>query len=105
MRIGQIVSIEDNNIPNAQTGIIVRRERDPDDAQYFWYEVLANDNKTYVIPQFLLSPHLRQIRTSNEAEKTSKKPHDFQQHSTKSSTNTLNYIHNQSQNFNFHSQK
>ena len=57
MRIGQIVSIEDNNIPHVQTGIIIRRERDPDQAQYFWYEVLANDKKTYVLPSFLLSPH------------------------------------------------
>ena len=46
MRIGQIVSIEDNNIPHVQTGIIIRRERDPDQAQYFWYEVLANDKKS-----------------------------------------------------------
>lgn len=73
MRIGQIVSIEDNNIPDVQTGIIIRRERDPDQGQYFWYEVLANDKKTYVLPAFLLSPHLRQIRTSNEADKITKK--------------------------------
>ena len=69
MRIGQIVSIEDNNIPHVQTGIIIRRERDPNQAQYFWYEVLANDEKIYILPQFLLSPRLRQIRTSDEAEK------------------------------------
>ena len=94
MRIGQIVSIEDNNIPHVQTGIVIRRERDPDQAQYFWYEVLANDNKTYVIPQFLLSPHLRQIRTSNEVNKTSIKLHNFQQHSSKHTKNGLHYIHN-----------
>ena len=69
MRIGQIVSIEDKNIPYVQTGIIIRRERDPNQGQYFWYEVLANDEKIYVLPQFLLSPRLRQIRTSDEAEK------------------------------------
>ena len=69
MRIGQIVSIEDNNIPHVQTGIIIRRERDPQQAQYFWYEVLANDEKIYVLPQFLLSPRLRQIRTPDETEK------------------------------------
>ena len=69
MRIGQIVSIEDNNIPHVQTGIIIRRERAPDQGQYFWYEVLANDEKIYILPQFLLSPRLRQIRTSDEAKK------------------------------------
>ena len=73
MRIGQIVSIEDNNIQHIQTGIIIRRERDPQQAQYFWYEVLANDEKVYVLPAFLLSPQLRQIRTSNEANKIAKK--------------------------------
>ena len=72
MRIGQIVSIDDKNIPHVQTGIILRRERDPN-AQYFWYEVLANDEKTYVLPAFLLSPRLRQIRTSDEANKSTKK--------------------------------
>ena len=104
MRIGQIVSIEDVNIPNVQTGVIVRRERDPD-AQYFWYEVLCNDGEHHILPAFLLSPRLRQIRYCGEAEKTCEKSHNFQQHSTKTATNTLNYIHNQSQNFNFHSQK
>ena len=73
MRIGQIVSIEDNNIPHVQTGIIIRRERDPSQGQYFWYEVLANDEKIYVLPAFLLSPRLRQIRTSDEAKKNAKK--------------------------------
>ena len=72
MRIGQIVSIDDHNIPHVQTGIIIRREKEPY-AQYFWYEVLANDEKTYVLPAFLLSPRLRQIRTSNEANKSTKK--------------------------------
>ena len=68
MRIGQIVAIEDNNIPHVQTGIILRREKE-EQGMYWWYEVLANDENTYVLPAFLLSPRLRQIRTSDEAEK------------------------------------
>ena len=68
MRIGQIVAIEDNNIPHVQTGIILRREKE-EHGQYWWYEVLANDENKYVLPAFLLSPRLRQIRTSDEAEK------------------------------------
>ena len=72
MRIGQIVSIDDKNIPHVQTGIILRREKEPQ-SQFIWYEVLANDEKTYVLPEFLLSSALRQIRTSNEANKSTKK--------------------------------
>ena len=55
MRIGQIVFIHDNNIPNVQTGIITRREKE-EQAQYWWYEVLCNDGKNYVLPAFVLSP-------------------------------------------------
>ena len=42
MRIGQIVFIDDKNLPNVQTGIITKREKEPQ-ASYFWYEVLCND--------------------------------------------------------------
>ena len=104
MRIGQIVSIEANNVPHVQTGIITKRQKE-EQAQYFWYEVLCNDGNYHIFPAFQLSPRLRQIRGCDEAEKTCEKSHNFQQHSTKTATNTLNYIHNQSQNFNFHSQK
>ena len=93
MRIGQIVSVEDSNIPHIQTGIIIRREKE-EQAQYFWYEVLANDGQKYVLPAFLLSPRLRQIRTSDEVIKTSEKSHNFQQPSTKHTKNGLHYIHN-----------
>ena len=58
MRIGQIVFIHDNNIPNVQTGIITRREKE-EQAQYFWYEVLCNDGNNYVLPAFVLSPAAR----------------------------------------------
>ncbi len=72
MRIGQIVAIDDKNIPHVQTGIITRKQTEPQ-SRHVWYEVLANDEKTYVLPGFLLSPRLRQIRTSNEANKSTKK--------------------------------
>lgn len=99
MRIGQIVSIEDKNIPHVQTGLIIRRERCVYE-QYFWYEVLANDGEKYVLPAFLLSSALRQIRTSDEVIKTSKKSHNFQQPSTKHTQNKLHYIHNGKQQLN-----
>lgn len=55
MRIGQIVFIDDSNIPNVQTGIITKRQKE-EQAQYFWYEVLCNDGQHHVLPAFLLSP-------------------------------------------------
>ena len=96
MRIGQIVAIDDHNIPRVQTGIIIRREKEAQ-GQYWWYEVLANDEKKYVLPAFVLSPQLRQIRTSNEVIKTSEKTHNFQQHGTKHLNYELHYIHNGTQ--------
>ena len=93
MRIGQIVSIEDSNIPHVQTGVIVRREME-EQGMYWWYEVLCNDGCHHVLPAFLLSPRLRQIRTSDKVIKTSEKSHNFQQHSTNTSHNELHYIHN-----------
>ena len=93
MRIGQIVSIEDSNIPDVQTGVIVRREMEVQ-GMYWWYEVLCNDGCHHVLPEYLLSPRLRQIRTSDEAENTPKKSHNYQQHSTKPTKNGLHYIHN-----------
>ena len=55
MRIGQIVFIDDSNLPNVQTGIITKREKE-EQAQYFWYEVLCNDGQHHVFPAFILSP-------------------------------------------------
>ena len=51
MRIGQIVFIKDANLPDVQTGIITKREKE-EQAQYFWYEVLCNDGHHHVIPGF-----------------------------------------------------
>ena len=93
MRIGQIVSVEDSNIPHVQTGVIVRREME-EQGSYWWYEVLCNDGCHHVLPSYLLSPRLRQIRTSNEVIKTSKKSLDNQRHSTKHTNYELHYIHN-----------
>ena len=42
MRIGQIVSVEDSNIPHVQTGVIVRRQKE-EQGMYWWYEVLCNE--------------------------------------------------------------
>ena len=81
MRIGQIVSVEDSNIPHVQTGVIVRRQKE-EQGMYWWYEVLCNDGCHHVLPEFLLSPRLRQIRTSKEVIKTTKNSHNYQQHST-----------------------
>ena len=58
MKIGQIVFIDDTNLPNVQTGIITKREKE-DQAQYFWYEVLCNDGHYHVLPGWLLSPAQR----------------------------------------------
>ena len=55
MMIGQIVFINDTNLPNIQTGIITKRQKE-EQAQYFWYEVLCNDGLRHVFPAFLLSP-------------------------------------------------
>ena len=61
MRIGQIVFIDCSNL-EVQTGIIVQKERDPDD-QHFWYEVLCNDGENHVLPGYLLSPAGRERST------------------------------------------
>ena len=63
MRIGQIVFIDDNNLPHIQTGIITKRQRE-ERAQYFWYEVLCNDGQSHVFPEYLLSPAERTVVTS-----------------------------------------
>ena len=59
MRIGQIVFIDDTNLPNVQTGIVTKREKE-EQASYFWYEVLCNDGHHHVLPAFLLSPAQQQ---------------------------------------------
>ena len=55
MRIGQIVFINDKNLPNVQTGIITRTEQDFI-SEIVWHEVLCNDGQNHVLPAFLLSP-------------------------------------------------
>ena len=55
MKIGQIVFINDSNVPNVQTGIITKREME-EQGMYFWYEVLCNDGQNHVFPAYLLSP-------------------------------------------------
>ena len=62
MRVGQIVFIDDQNIPNVQTGIITKREKE-EQGMYFWYEVLCNDGQNYVLPAFVLSPAHRASKT------------------------------------------
>ena len=64
MRIGQIVFVNDSNLPEIQTGIITRKERD-EDAQCMWYEVLCNDGQNHVLPDYLLSPARRSYVTSS----------------------------------------
>ena len=64
MEIGQIVFINDDNLPHVQTGIITKRQRE-EQAQYFWYEVLCNDGQHHVFPTFLLSPAQRSYVTSS----------------------------------------
>jgi len=58
MRIGQIVFIDANSLPDVQTGIITKREME-DQGLYFWYEVLCNDGQAHVFPAYLLSPAQR----------------------------------------------
>ena len=102
MRIGQIVFINDSNLPNVQTGIITKREIE-DQGMYFWYEVFCNDGQNHVIPAFLLSP--APARVGREYKNNAKKLANFVQACTKITHDQLNYIHNQKQNNNFHSQK
>ena len=94
MRIGQIVFINDQNIPNVQTGIITRREKE-ECAQYFWYEVLCNDGLHHVFPAFLLSPAPPRVGRGNK--KSQINVHNFLHSSTKHTKFQLDYIHNQTQ--------
>ena len=55
MRIGQIVFIDDKNLPGLQTGLISRKEKDYQ-GEFWWYEVLCNDGQNHVLPGHLLSP-------------------------------------------------
>ena len=77
MRIGQIVLIDDTRIPQIQTGIIVRKEYDPD-GLHNWYEVLCNDGNNHVLPGFLLSsakpahPIIDKNKVKNFANKAAK---------------------------------
>jgi len=102
MRIGQIVFVDDKNLPSVQTGIVTKREKE-DQGLYFWYEVLCNDGQHHVFPEFLLSPAQRSHVTSSV--KKAKKSANSVQACTNNTHNQLNYIHNQKQNNNFHSQK
>ena len=94
MRIGQIVFIEDTNLPNVQTGIITRREKE-EQASYFWYEVLCNDGLTHVFPAFVLSP--ASSRKWIIEEKAEKIMSILEHNSTKHTKFQLDYIHNQPQ--------
>ena len=97
MRIGQIVFIDADNLPDVQTGIITRREKE-EQASYFWYEVLCNDGQYHVIPAFLLSP--AQPRLQRDFQKYTEIKQKIVQGCIKYTHNQLNYIHNQSQNNN-----
>ena len=99
MRIGQLVSINDKHMPHIQTGIIVRKQREPE-SHWMWYEVLCNDGQHHILPNILLSPQLRQIRTSNESNKSATKAHNYLQQGTKYTQNKLHYIHNGKQQLN-----
>ena len=94
MMIGQIVFVSDENLPHINTGIITKRQRDPD-AQYFWYEVFCNDGQNHVFPTFLLSP--AGPRLAREYKKSQINVHNFLHSSTKHTKFQLDYIHNQTQ--------
>ena len=99
MRIGQLVTITNHSDPGIQIGIIYQKEK----SQYtesWWYEVLCNDGMHHVLPGYLLSSRLRQIRTSDEVNKTSIKLQNYKQHGTKHTQNKLHYIHNGKQKLN-----
>jgi len=106
MRIGQIVFIRSQTFLDAQTGIIVRKEYE-ETLEEWWYEVLCNDGCNHVLPEQLLSPAgtTGSILDNNKAKNFAKKAAYFMQACTKNTHNQLNYIHNQKQNNNFHSQK
>ena len=93
MRIGQIVFIKDKNLPNVQTGIITKRQKE--DNHNFWYEVLCNDGQNYVLPGFLLSPRpfTPFTWTKEMHEKRANSVHACINHTH----NKLHYIHNDKQ--------
>ena len=94
MRVGQIVFINDSNVPNVQTGIITKREME-EQGMYFWYEVLCNDGQNHVFPAYLLSPAPARVnRLSKKAQKIN---NIFVHTSTKHTKFQLDYIHNQTQ--------
>ena len=97
MMIGQIVFVSDANLPHIDTGIITKRQRDPD-AQYFWYEVFCNDGQNHVLPAFLLSPAGPRLHRNLQEYREIKQK--MVQGCINFTHNQLNYIHNQSQNNN-----
>jgi len=94
MRVGQIVFINDSNVPNVQTGIITKREIE-EQGMYFWYEVLCNDGQNHVFPAYLLSPATRTYVTSSV--KYAKKAANSVQACINHTPNKLHYIHNDKQ--------
>ena len=94
MRVGQIVFINDSNVPNVQTGIITKREME-EQGMYFWYEVLCNDGQNHVFPAYLLSPARARVERGNK--KSQINVHNFLHSSTKHTKFQLDYIHNQTQ--------
>ncbi len=102
MNIGQIVFIKGQTFLKAQTGIIVQKEYEAT-LEEWWYEVLCDDRCNHVLPGYLLSP--APARVGREYKNNAKKLANFVQACTNLTHNQLNYIHNQKQNNNFHSQK
>ena len=94
MRVGQIVFINDSNVPNVQTGIITKREME-EQGMYFWYEVLCNDGQNHVFPAYLLSPARARVGRGNK--KSQINVHNFVHGCTKHTNFQLDYIHNQTQ--------
>ena len=100
MKIGQLVEIALEG--TRRVALVSRREKDVISKEW-WFEVMTDDGTHHVVPGWLvrpLSPASRTQRGPEAAKLFAKKLNYFQQHSTKTSPNRLNYIHNKNKKLN-----
>jgi hypothetical protein len=94
MRVGELIEITLEG--TRRVALVSRREKDVISKEW-WFEVMTDDGIHHVVPGCLvrpLSPAPRTERSFEAIKLFAKKLKYFQQHSTKTSPNTLNYIHN-----------
>jgi hypothetical protein len=94
MKVGQLVEVVFEG--TKKVGLISRCEKDIISKEW-WFEVMVDDGTHHIVPGWIvrpLSPAPRNNRGPEAAKLFAKKLKYFQQHSTKTSPTTLNYIHN-----------